>query len=257
MKKELVYATYAVTDAGTKLLKDNDLQNVLLPVVDENQLLVADVDPSNHQVSHKRTGKGAHALNIARKLISDRSKWFDIKSSDDYNFPGIFTTPFPQRLGYCKDISQLPNFKANDPNFLYSDIQFGKGRVRPKCLKQMNINGKTEEVYYRFVPCGGVKRCAMYTEGCSYVVHTKEVKHCNQHPKSQLVRSGECPVVFFYIRPKDEQDNRRWLTGLVTTGNLQASDLHDHPQPKIPVKIDTANLYTEAEEKNDEFMIGS
>ena len=29
----------------------------------------------------------------------------------------------------------------------------------------MNTNGKTENVYYRFAPCGGVKRCAMHTEG--------------------------------------------------------------------------------------------
>ena len=82
----------------------------------------------------------------------------------------------------------------------------------------------------------------MHTEGCSYVVCTNKVKPCNQHPKSPLVRSGECPVEFFYILPEDTEDKRRWLTGLVRTGNMQEHDLHNHPhhkENKIPVKIDT------------------
>ena len=60
----------------------------------------------------------------------------------------------------------------------------------------MNIDGKNESVhlYYRFAPCGGVKRCAMHTEGYSYVVSTNELKPCSQHPESKLVCSGECPV---------------------------------------------------------------
>ena len=152
------------------------------------------------KVMHQRKGKGSHALSIAQELISDKSNWFEIKSSDDYNFPGVFTTPFPQHLSYCEDISKLPNFEISDPHFLYSDIQFGKGKARPKRLIKMNIDGKNESVYYRFAPCGGVKRCAMHTDGCSYVVSTNELKPCHQHPESKLVRTfWRMPSRIFFI----------------------------------------------------------
>lgn len=58
------------------------------------------------------------------------------------------------------------------------------------CLIVMNIDGKSENVYYRYSPCGGVKRCAMYTNGCSYVAPTYETKACNQHPNSKFVHSA-------------------------------------------------------------------
>jgi len=105
---------------------------------------------------------------------------------------------------------------------------------------RMNIDGTTENVYYRFTPCGGVKKCPV--EGCLYVVNTNEVKPCNQHPESKLVRSGECPVEFFYIWPESMEDNRRWLTGLVRDGSMEGNDLHNHPhhnERRIPVKIDS------------------
>jgi len=240
MKKELLFATYTVANADTELLKDDVLQEILLPVIDKNQPIATNVDPSNHQKSRKRTGKGAHSLSVARELISDRKRWFDIKSIDDYKFPGIFNARFPQRLGYCEDISKLCNYEADRPNFPYSDIRFGKGKVRQQNYPiEMKIDGKMEKVYYRFAPCGGVKRCAKFTEGCSYVVHTNECKRCSQHPNSELEHSEECPVEFFYICPEDGQDNRRWLTGLVRTGNLQASNLHNHPHPEMLMKIDT------------------
>ena len=88
---------------------------------------------SDQRVMHPRKGKGSHALNIAQELTSDKSNWFVIKSSDNYNFPGVFTTPFPQHLGYCEDISKLLNYEVSDPHF-HSDIQIGKGKARPTCL---------------------------------------------------------------------------------------------------------------------------
>ena len=245
MMNDIAFATYTVADTGIALLKNVELQEVLLPKVNKKLVPATNTDstPStDQQVIHQRKGKGSHALSIAQELISDKSNWFEIKSSDDYNFPGVFTTPFPQRLGYCEDISKLPNCEVSDPHFLYSDIQFGKGKARPKRLIKMNIDGKNESVYYRFAPCGGVKRCAMHTDGCSYVVSTNELKPCHQHPESKLVRSGECPVEFFYIWPEDTEDKRRWLTGLVRANSMEECDLHNHPhhkERKIPVKVDT------------------
>ena len=106
----------------------------------------------------------------------------------------------------------------------------------------MNIDGKDENVYYHFAPCGGVKRCSKYCEGCSYIVPTSSVKPCSHHPDAALEHSGDCPVDFFYVWPSEENDNRRWLTGIIRCGDMQESDLPMHPhhkEYKIPVKVDT------------------
>ncbi len=189
-----------------------------------------------------RRGKGLHALTVLKKLICDKRNWFPIIDSEGYNFPGIFKDPYPQRLGYCEDITLLTNYEASDPHFIFSDIQLGKGKARPKGLLQIDIDGKDESVYYRFVPCGGVKRCGKYTEGCLYVAPTSAVKPCCQHRDTPLKRTSKCPVVFFYVWPEDPSDNRRWLTEIVRSGDLQTDNLHNHPlhnECKIPVKIDS------------------
>ena len=187
-----------------------------------------------------RKGKGCHVLTQFKKLIADKGKWFPIIDSDDYNFPGVFKQSYPQRLGYCEDITKLPNYEPSDPHFMFSDIQLGKGKARPKRLLQMDVDGKEESMVYRFVPCGGVKKCG--TEGCSYVAPTSAVKPCSQHKDTPLVRTGECPVIFFYVWPEDIQDNRRWLTGMLHSGDLTADNLHNHPlhsESRIPVKVDS------------------
>jgi len=149
----IIYAAYTVTDLGIKMIEDNT-QEILLPD-DTIVELKSDAD-LNTQVSSKpaviRKGKGTHVLNVAKELFSNKENWFVITQSSDYNYPGVFSTPYPQRLGYCEDISKLPNFEAGDPHFLYSDIQIGKGKARPKRLILMNIDGKDKNVYYRFVP---------------------------------------------------------------------------------------------------------
>lgn len=206
-----------------------------------------------------RKGRGNHILNVAKQLISDKENWFPIKESNDYNFPGVFDSPFPQRLGYCKDVTKLPNYER--PHFFYSDIQIGKGKARPKRMIQMNIDGADENVYYRFAR-GRVKRCSMYSEGCSYVVSTSTHKLCSQHPEAVLEHTSDCPVDFFYIWPVDENDNRRWFTGITRCGDLQASDLHNHPHHKeseIPVKVDTDIRRAVLENphlKSSDFMTG-
>lgn len=230
MMNDIVFATYTVADPGTTLLKNDDLnQDVLLPKRLPPTTDTGSAPSSTEKATSQRMGKGSHALGVAQELLSDKSNWFEIKTSDDYHFPGVFTTPFPQRLGYCEDISSLPNYEASDPHFLYSDIQIGKGKARTKRLIQTNIDGKNESVYYRFAPCGGIKRCGV--DGCLYVVSTNEFKPCGQHPESKLVRSGECPVQFFYVWPEKSEDMRRWLTGLIRGGCLEGGDLHNHPAP--------------------------
>jgi len=151
---DIVFATYTVTEDGTALLESFEDRETLLPALDEKWILHKDVEseplPDKQPASKpiQRKGKGMNALGVAKELISDRANWYDIKSSDDYNFPGIFTQPYPKRLGYCEDISKLPNYEASNPHFLFSDIQIGKGKARPKRLIEVNVNGKSEKVNY-------------------------------------------------------------------------------------------------------------
>lgn len=41
-------------------------------------------------------------------------------------FVGIFREEYPKRLGYCDDITKLGMFNADEPDFIYYDIQFSK-----------------------------------------------------------------------------------------------------------------------------------
>ena len=166
---------------------------------------------------------------------------------------GIFTEEYPKRLGYCADISQLGMFTPNEPDFLYYDIQFGKGK--PRNPQQITISFGDEsslDVTYRIAPCRGVKLCGSHAQGCGYVTSTRENRPCPDHPKLPLVCSGECPVEFLYVKPTDDTDNRRWQTGFVRTSKeiMKGANIHSHPTPpgsKIPRKIltDIQNAVTE------------
>ena len=174
--------------------------------------------------------------------MSSSEKWFPISSETDYHFPGVFSHPYPQRLGFCKDISTLPHYDSTNPHFLFTDIQLGKGKARNPQTVTMKVDGVEEAVCYRIVPCAGVKLCPKHVDGCSYIASTRECRPCPSHPGEKLVRSGDCPVEFVYISPQDNKDNRRWITGILRGKDMTASNLHNHPShaaSKIPSKVDT------------------
>ena len=162
----------------------------------------------------KRQGRGCHAVPRIRSLMESPDKWFPITSEDDYHFPGIFHTPFPQRMAYCSDITALPHHDSANEHFLFTDIQFGKEKARNPQKIRMSIAGKEEDLVYRIVPCGGVKYCGRREEGCTYVTSTRESRKCPIHSETSLIRSGHCSVDFVYIWPSDSTDKRRWITGL-------------------------------------------
>ena len=107
----------------------------------------------------KRNGRGCRAKPIISALISDPEQWFEIQNSSDYQFPGVFSTEYPQRLGYCPDVTKLGLYTASNPEFMYYDIQFGKGKPRNPQRMSVTIadTGDTLEVTYRITPCAGVK----------------------------------------------------------------------------------------------------
>ena len=115
MIASITYSTYSVTSAGKEFL-----DKMLLPgtkVVKETK-----TGESSIRSKGSRNGKGSHALKVVQDLISNKKKWFIIEDSEDYNFPGVFTHPYPQRRGFCEDISKLPNYDVTDPHFIFTDI---------------------------------------------------------------------------------------------------------------------------------------
>lgn len=72
-------------------------------------------------------------------------------------------------MGFCEDISSLPNYEPTDSHFLFTDIQLGKGKARPVRQVKMLVDGSEEVMNYRIIPCGGVKLCGRHNEGCTYV----------------------------------------------------------------------------------------
>ena len=100
-----------------------------------------------------------------------------------------------------------------------------------------------ETVFYQFVPS---------CEVLSYVVCILKAVHMLLQPVllslATIILVHHCSVlqnvlvVFFYVWPEDLNDNRRWLTGLVQSGELETDNLHNHPlhnETKIPVKVDS------------------
>ena len=51
----------------------------------------------------------------------------------------------------------------------------------------MEVNGASETLWYRVVPCGGMKHCSAAT--C--IALTRKTKSCTQYPKKKLIRSNE------------------------------------------------------------------
>ena len=247
MLASIAFATFSVSSTGMDRLTEGQGSPVMLPmnpVTSEEQSGEKKKEETNtsNSVSKQRKGQGCHVLTTLKKLIADKEYWFAITNSDGYNYPGVFHEPYPKRLGYCEDITKLPNYDKIDPHFMFSDIQIGKGKARPKRTIKIDVAGVVESVVYRFVPCGGVKVCGKHSDGCNFVTSTTSIKPCCQHSNVPLQRTGECPVVFIYIWPENESDNRRWLTGIVRSSSLQADNFHNHPlhsEAKIPAKVDS------------------
>ena len=174
-----------------------------------------------------RLGKGCHLLPTIAGLLADKENWCQILSSKDYHFPGTFSS----QLGFCEDVTSLPNYAESQPDFLFYDIQLGKGRIRSKRTIELDIGGKKEKVCYMFAPCKGVKYCGSHSKGCEYVTSTRESRPCSVHPEEELINSHElapCPVEFVYVHPEDKSDNRRWLAGIVRGDHSEQSNLHNH-----------------------------
>ena len=61
--------------------------------------------------------------------MQSKENWYPVQRPEDYHFPGVFLHNHSKRMGYSEDITVLPNCVATDPDFMYKDIQIGKGKA--------------------------------------------------------------------------------------------------------------------------------
>ena len=59
------------------------------------------------------------------------------------------------------DITQLPSYETSNPDFIFTDIQLGKGKARNQREIVMNIDSQEEAVLNCIMPCDGVKLCPL------------------------------------------------------------------------------------------------
>ena len=239
----MVFNTFTLSVAGEQFLESPlsmELPSVSSVAIKPASTYTAALTPSTSsakQAKQSRSSKGMHLLPVLRRLLSSRTFWYSITSPTDHHFPGVFQTEFPQRLGHCDDITKLSFYTSIDEYFLFSDIQLRKGKPRNARKVTFDVNGTQEEMWYRIAPCAGAKIC---TADCSFVTSTRELK-CPLHPNQPLCNvGGDCSVEFVYVWPDDHDDKRHWLSGLSRTGDLHASNLHNHPlhgASKIPSKV--------------------
>lgn len=207
----MAYNVYHPTEEGESYLQDS--YEIKLPQVTSCQQARISSQPGKSIMAfriiiafsfvdnvRKRKGKGCQIVTTIHHLMSSSSNWFTVKDKNDYRFPGICTTPYPQRLGFCDNVSTLHCYDSHNPHFLFTDIQFGKGKACNAQKVLMNMNDTSKTVWYRVVPCGGVRICS--TENCEYVTSIKETRPCELHQDKKLIRSnekyGDCPAEFVY-----------------------------------------------------------
>ena len=189
----------------------------------------------NLEGKKKRVGKGSNILTIVRKLLSEPENWMKVESKRSYHFPGVLPKPLLQQLSYTEDILSLQQ-SCKDPHFIWKDIQLSKGQLNKDRLIKIEINNKTEEVYYRSAPCLGVKYCPK--DECTHIVPIRDKRNCPKH-NIPLQKTSDCPVEFVYIYPKERADGRRCFGGIVRCQKSPSENLHNH-------KIHAANKISQS-----------
>lgn len=126
-----------------------------------------------------RKSKGTNLLPLLQKLLASQIYWYQINKESDHQFPSSFPSEYPQRLGYCEDITALQCYTSADENFFFSNIQLGKGKPCNARKVTFEVDRTQEELWYRIAPCGGIKSCS--NEECTFTTSTRE-HLCPKHP---------------------------------------------------------------------------
>ena len=140
-------------------------ESVILPHIEQSNEYHSAVHASNiipadegdkQQVKCKRAGKGSHILPVIRKCLLEPENWKYIQSKQDYHFPGTITHNTEQNLYVIPDITQLEQCSADNPHFLWNDIQFSKGPLNKDRLIEVKIDAPWGS--YIYTPTRGKTR---------------------------------------------------------------------------------------------------
>ena len=118
---------------------------------------------------------------------------------------------------------------------LYSENQLSKGNYNDN-LQEVNINGEKQNVCIRYAACKGVLECSV--DSCNFA-GSKAAKKCPNHPTTEMIPSGSCPVYVIYVYPQNHIENGEcWITGITKDNvfNSTRNNLHNHPLSK-PSKV--------------------
>ena len=177
-------------------------------------------------------GKGSHGVTVIKKMLLDKENWTQISSKEQYQFPGIFSTPHTHVVFYTPNCMNLPQSSSN-PHFMWEDIQISKSGYNKD--REITINFESddhdeESLMYRIASCNGVKVCP--EDSCNYVVPVLAQRSCPDHLTSKLIKtnaSDPCPVQIAYIYPKHySEDHRRWIFAFVSHQKTPCESLHNH-----------------------------
>ena len=125
MVNGVIFNVFHLTDTGSNFLADPS--EIFLPAVGSQKSSKPNVrEDKSYIPKATRKGMGSQALSTIRRLMSSSDQWFTVNSSSSYHFPGVF----PQRMGCCPDITQLPSYETSDLDFIFTDIQLGKVKAR-------------------------------------------------------------------------------------------------------------------------------
>ena len=171
----------------------------------------------------KRSGRGHHHLPKIKRCLENSKNWVQLKSKDQYEYPGFQENENIHSLAYVEDYTKLKFAATTRIHFIWDDNQLSK-RSTQTSSHEITIDGKTTKVNVRRGPCEGVKKCSGSLT-CNYVVSNKQkVNRCTDHSaNSPLVSTGACPAHMVYIWPCQD-DGRRWV------GVVPGTD-HNHPKP--------------------------
>ena len=119
-----IAATLAITEYGTQVANQAQEWKVKSTTISTNELAP----------KKKRTAGGSNLMPEIEHLLASRSNWYQIDSTPQYQYPGVFPPENPdspppelKRMGHIVDCSKLPQFTEGNPHLLYNENQLSKG----------------------------------------------------------------------------------------------------------------------------------
>ena len=177
--------------------------------------------------------RGKQYMPLLRSALTSSKNWRTMESEDDYMYPGFGI--FPEKFVFCEDVSKFQN-GDNNLDMLVKDCELSspQSNSSPQVIE---VDGQKTEVIVRRFGCAGVKVCS--APNCDYTVSTSQrINRRRVHKNTHgLQKSEQCPVNIIHVKPKAEDDGRRWV-GTLTLQEATPRHSHAKPSPrKLPISV--------------------